>query len=52
MHEQECIHREKMLALREKLLKIEQDWENGMQGVTIEELDAMLEECIKKAQTK
>jgi len=41
--------REKMLALREKLLVIERDRLNGAKYYSVEELDAELSDMIKRA---
>jgi len=41
--------REKMLRLREELLAVEEDRARGVQGCTLDELDAYLEEVIAEA---
>ena len=38
--------REKMLALREKLLAVEENRQSGAKGYSIEEVDALLENVI------
>lgn len=44
--------REKMLALREKLLKIQQDRLNGARYYSLDELDAELERAIALGETE
>ena len=39
-------HREKMFALREKLLSVEEDRRNGIDGVSLDELDDFLDSQI------
>ena len=43
----EC--RKKLLALREKLLAVEQDRMDGRAGVTMDEFDTMLDKAINKS---
>ena len=44
--------REKMLALREALIRVEEDRLAGRRGCTVEELDAFLEETIREAKKR
>ena len=44
--------REKMLALREALIKVEEDRLAGRQGCTADELDAFLGETIREAKDR
>lgn len=39
-------HREKMLALREELLSVEEDRQAGRDGCTVDELDSFLNDVI------
>lgn len=43
-----CLQNDKLLALREELLSIEEDRAQGRSGCTIEELNAYLEDIISK----
>ncbi len=40
--------REKMLALREKLLAVEENRQSGAKGYTIDELDSILDKAINE----
>ena len=40
--------REKMLALREKLLSVEENRQSGARGYTVDELDSALDEIISE----
>ncbi|MBR2589698.1 MAG: type II toxin-antitoxin system Phd/YefM family antitoxin [Clostridia bacterium] len=40
--------REKMLALREKLLAVEENRQSGAKGCTIDELDSILDKAINE----
>lgn len=40
--------REKMLALREKLLAVEENRQSGAKGYTIDELDSVLDKAINE----
>lgn len=42
-----CIQNDKMLALREKLLSVEEDHAQGRSGCTIDELNNYLEAIIE-----
>lgn len=44
--------REKMLALREALIRVEEDRLAGRWGCTVEELDAYLDETIREAKNR
>ena len=44
--------RDKMLALREALIRVEEDRLAGRRGCTVDELDAFLDETIREAKNR
>lgn len=46
------IRREKMLKLREELLRVEEEWAAGSKGCSPDELDAYLDDIITKVENE